>query len=108
MRISDWSADVCSSVLAQRSGRQGAPHGTAEAAVADRQVGQAAGAEAPIERRRTVPLSLEQWDRNTCSWPIGDPKTESFSFCGDHVAPGRPYCTVHCAKAYTSLREHAA
>ena len=44
----------------------------------------------------------------TCSWPIGDPKTESFSFCGDHVAPGRPYCTVHCAKAYTSQREHAA
>src|SRR3546814_8278844 len=32
-------------VVAQRSGRQGAPHGTAEAAVADRQVGQAAGAE---------------------------------------------------------------
>ena len=63
---------------------------------------------APIERRRTVPLSLEQWDRNTCSWPIGDPKSESFSFCGDHVAPGRPYCTVHCAKAYTSQREHAA
>lgn len=65
-------------------------------------------AKPPIQRRRTVPLSLEQWDRNTCSWPIGDPKTESFSFCGDHVEPGRPYCSVHCAKAYTTAREQAA
>src|SRR3546814_8318304 len=41
---------------------------------------------APIERRRTVPLSLEQWDRNTCSWPIGDPKTESFSRSEEHTS----------------------
>ncbi|MEQ8817807.1 MAG: GcrA family cell cycle regulator [Thalassobaculum sp.] len=63
---------------------------------------------APIQRRRAVPLSLEQWDRNTCSWPTGDPKTDNFSFCGDTVEPGRPYCTAHCAKAYTTQREHAA
>ena len=62
----------------------------------------------PIQRRRTVPLSLEQWDRNTCSWPTGDPKTDNFSFCGDQVAPGRPYCTAHCSKAYTTAREKAA
>ena len=32
--------------------------------------------QAPVQRRRAVPLTLEQWDRNTCSWPTGDPKTE--------------------------------
>jgi GcrA cell cycle regulator len=63
---------------------------------------------APIQRRRAVPLTLEQWDRNTCSWPIGDPKTDNFSFCGETVEPGRPYCTAHCAKAYTTSRENAA
>lgn len=59
----------------------------------------------PIQRRRAVPLTLEQWDRNTCSWPIGDPKTDNFSFCGATVEPGRPYCSQHCAVAYTSVRE---
>ncbi len=59
----------------------------------------------PIQRRRAVPLTLEQWDRNTCSWPIGDPKTDNFSFCGSTVEPGRPYCSQHCAVAYTSVRE---
>ena len=64
--------------------------------------------QAPVQRRRAVPLTLEQWDRNTCSWPTGDPNTDNFSFCGDQVAPGRPYCTAHCAKAYTTAREKAA
>ena len=64
--------------------------------------------QAPVQRRRAVPLTLEQWDRNTCSWPTGDPKTDNFSFCGDQVAPCRPYCTAHCAKAYTTAREKAA
>ena len=58
--------------------------------------------ERPIQRRRAVPLTLEQWDRNTCSWPIGDPKTDGFSFCGAPVVPGRPYCAEHCAAAYTT------
>ena len=61
---------------------------------------------APIPRRRAVPLTLEQWDRNTCSWPSGDPKTDEFSFCGEKVEPGRPYCAAHCAQAYTVAKEN--
>ena len=63
---------------------------------------------APIPRRRTVPLTLEQWDRNRCSWPIGDPKSADFSFCGEAAEPGRPYCAAHCKLAYTSPREKDA
>ena len=59
----------------------------------------------PIQRRRAVPLTLEQWDRNTCSWPIGDPKTDDFKFCTEQSEPGRPYCTTHCAMAYTTSRD---
>ena len=59
----------------------------------------------PIQRRRAVPLTLEQWDRNTCSWPIGDPKTDDFKFCTEQSEPGRPYCTAHCAMAYTTSRD---
>ncbi|HEX2581892.1 MAG TPA: GcrA family cell cycle regulator [Dongiaceae bacterium] len=35
-----------------------------------------------------------------CSWPIGDPKSADFHFCGDANVPGRPYCLEHCAVAY--------
>lgn len=35
-----------------------------------------------------------------CLWPIGDPGDEDFHFCGEPAIPGKPYCGVHCAKAY--------
>lgn len=38
--------------------------------------------------------------RASCSWPIGDPKTADFHFCGETNEPGRPYCSTHCAQAY--------
>ena len=34
-------------------------------------------------------------------WPSGDPKSAAFGFCGKPVHEGRPYCTDHCAVAYT-------
>lgn len=36
----------------------------------------------------------------TCQWPVGDPKTADFHFCGAESEAGRPYCTEHCAVAY--------
>ena len=35
-----------------------------------------------------------------CLWPIGDPGDADFHFCGDSSVPGKPYCDLHCAKAY--------
>lgn len=34
-----------------------------------------------------------------CKWPIGDPATEGFTFCGRRSADG-PYCTEHAQVAY--------
>lgn len=67
-------------------------------------------AEKPEEprKRKASPLTAAEWDRSKCSWPIGDPKSSDFHFCGDKIVPGRPYCSKHCAVAYTNMRENAA
>jgi GcrA cell cycle regulator len=35
-----------------------------------------------------------------CRWPIGDPRTGDFAYCGLSPADGRPYCAGHCRIAY--------
>ncbi len=34
-----------------------------------------------------------------CKWPIGDPSSDSFSFCGRASSEG-PYCVQHARVAY--------
>jgi GcrA cell cycle regulator len=40
-----------------------------------------------------------------CCWPIGDPGTPTFRYCGVPSLPGKPYCAPHASTAYvkTSL-----
>lgn len=56
-----------------------------------------------------LPLKLAlrniNWSRSRCSWPIGDPKTTAFKFCGAEVVTGKPYCNDHCFEAYTTSRD---
>lgn len=35
-----------------------------------------------------------------CKWPIGDPATDAFSFCGRRMGAGGPYCSDHARLAY--------
>ena len=35
-----------------------------------------------------------------CKWPIGDPATPEFRFCGRRSRTGSPYCDTHAAQAY--------
>lgn len=35
-----------------------------------------------------------------CKWPIGDPSSDSFSFCGRRSDEGTPYCVEHARVAY--------
>ncbi len=37
---------------------------------------------------------------NQCRWPIGDPDSDNFHFCGETVFVGKPYCYEHCKQAY--------
>ena len=40
-------------------------------------------------------ISLMELSERTCKWPIGDPATEDFYFCGLPVQQGKPYCEAH-------------
>jgi GcrA cell cycle regulator len=42
---------------------------------------------------------LEDLGPHTCHWPVGDPASESFAFCGRRAAR-RPYCEAHRRVAY--------
>jgi GcrA cell cycle regulator len=35
-----------------------------------------------------------------CKWPIGDPSTDGFSFCGRRTGQDGPYCIEHARLAY--------
>ena len=50
----------------------------------------------PIGQRRTILELTEQ----TCRWPIGDPGSTEFFFCGGNTIAGLPYCAYHSRVAY--------
>ena len=45
-------------------------------------------------------LQMASLKPNQCRWPIGDPDSEHFHFCGETVFAGKPYCYEHCRQAY--------
>ena len=45
-------------------------------------------------------LEMANLKPNQCRWPIGDPDSENFHFCGHPVFVGKPYCYEHCKQAY--------
>jgi GcrA cell cycle regulator len=48
-------------------------------------------------------LSLLQLNEHTCKWPIGDPLSKDFYFCGQHSLETGPYCDFHSRRAYHQL-----
>lgn len=42
---------------------------------------------------------------SSCCWPLGDPGTPQFRFCGDPTMPAKPYCHDHAALAYVKVRD---
>lgn len=50
-------------------------------------------------------LSLLMLNENTCRWPIGEPGTEDFFFCGMAPHASQPYCEYHTRMAYQPLHE---
>jgi GcrA cell cycle regulator len=39
-----------------------------------------------------------------CKWPIGDPLSDAFSFCGRPALSGGPYCPAHTRLAHRPTR----
>lgn len=50
----------------------------------------------PPENRVTMATLTEC----SCRWPIGDPASADFYFCGQKKVPGTPYCEFHARIAF--------
>ncbi len=57
--------------------------------------------EIPLEQRKT----LLQLNEKTCRWPIGDPGSPDFFFCGGETVNELPYCAYHSRVAYQPLSD---
>lgn len=55
----------------------------------------------PISRK----LSLTDLTERTCKWPVGDPLTDDFHFCGCEASDASPYCSYHARLAYQPAAE---
>ncbi|ATP11754.1 hypothetical protein BHOIPH791_05690 [Bartonella henselae] len=55
----------------------------------------------PISRQ----LNLLQLSENTCRWPVGDPLSPDFHFCGADSGENSPYCAFHAKIAFQPISE---
>ncbi|MEM6740187.1 MAG: GcrA family cell cycle regulator [Pseudomonadota bacterium] len=53
--------------------------------------------------KSALKLTLMELTERTCKWPIGDPATDDFWFCGLPVQPGKPYCEAHVGVAFQPM-----
>ena len=45
-------------------------------------------------------LNLLELNESTCHWPVGDPSSADFFFCGGKALNSLPYCAHHSRVAY--------
>ncbi|MGY2046774.1 GcrA family cell cycle regulator [Methylobacterium sp. JK268] len=55
----------------------------------------------PVSERVTI-MELREF---MCRWPMGDPASPDFRFCGARSITGLPYCTHHARIAYQPAAE---
>ncbi len=48
-------------------------------------------------------ITLMELTEKTCKWPVGDPATDDFWFCGLNVQTGKPYCEAHVGVAFQPM-----
>ena len=58
-----------------------------------------------IKRSEGIPVT-KAGERH-CRWPIGDPRSPDFRFCGCETVEGLPYCTDHARIAYQTVSRKA-
>ncbi|MCQ8185195.1 GcrA family cell cycle regulator [Parvularcula maris] len=54
----------------------------------------------PITDLGTDRLTVSTIGTDECKWPIGDPASEDFHFCGQAASGGKPYCAYHAQLAF--------
>ena len=53
--------------------------------------------------KKAKKIGLMDLTERTCKWPIGDPATDEFWFCGLPSEPGKPYCEAHVGVAFQPM-----
>ncbi|GHA52590.1 hypothetical protein GCM10008927_17670 [Amylibacter ulvae] len=53
--------------------------------------------------KKAKKLHLMELTEKTCKWPVGDPATDDFWFCGLGTETGKPYCEAHNAVAFQPM-----
>lgn len=54
------------------------------------------------------PVTIMELRESTCRWPIGDPATTEFRYCGGEAAIGQgPYCRFHSRLAYQPVQSRS-
>lgn len=53
--------------------------------------------------KKAKKISLMELTERTCKWPVGDPATDDFWFCGLPVKAGKPYCEAHVGVAFQPM-----
>lgn len=53
--------------------------------------------------KRAKKLTLMELTERTCKWPVGDPATPDFWFCGLPTQQSKPYCEAHVGVAFQPM-----
>jgi GcrA cell cycle regulator len=53
--------------------------------------------------KKAKKLTLLELTERTCKWPVGDPATPDFWFCGLPTQTGKPYCEAHVGVAFQPM-----
>ncbi|SFD48517.1 GcrA cell cycle regulator [Sulfitobacter brevis] len=53
--------------------------------------------------KKAKKIGLMELTERTCKWPVGDPATDDFWFCGLPVQQGKPYCEAHVGVAFQPM-----
>lgn len=62
----------------------------------------------PIDMlKRTEGIPVTKAGERHCRWPIGDPRSPDFRFCGCETHEGLPYCLHHARIAYQTVGRKA-
>ena len=65
----------------------------------------AAPASSPSPLAVSQRVTIMDLRESMCRWPLGDPTTPEFRFCGGRSITGLPYCTHHAEIAYQPAAE---
>ena len=58
-----------------------------------------------VDQAKDGRVTILHLSDKTCKWPIGDPGSEEFCFCGHGPRDGSPYCEYHARLAYQPLQD---